>query len=164
MILDLKKAFITEGYLQPIKYELDLSDVDYYGVFPMKTPVAISGEVTNRAGVVHLRIHCAVLYEAPCDRCGNTAAKQVAVDSEYILTTELQNEDNDSLLLIEDMELNLDELCRTDVLLHIPMKHLCREDCKGICPKCGKNLNEGSCGCSFKEIDPRLQALADLID
>ncbi len=164
MVLDLKKAFITEGYFRPIEYELDLSDVEYYGVFPLKKPIAISGEVTNKAGVVHLRIRCAALYEAPCDRCGITAAEQVVVDNEYVLTTELQKEDNDSLLLVENMEFNLDELCRTDVLLHIPMKHLCREDCKGICQKCGKNLNEGDCGCSLKEIDPRLQALADLID
>ncbi len=164
MVLDLKKAFITEGYRLPIEYELDLSDVEYYGVFPMKKPVSISGEVTNKAGVVLLRIHCAAFYEAPCDRCGVIAARNIVVDNEYILTTELQNEDNDSLLLVEDMELNLDELCRTDVLLHIPMKHLCREDCKGICQKCGKYLNEGDCGCSFKEIDPRLQALAELLD
>ncbi|MBR2488852.1 MAG: DUF177 domain-containing protein, partial [Clostridia bacterium] len=46
----------------------------------------------------------------------------------------------------------------------LPMKHLCSEKCKGICSKCGKNLNDGKCECPEKEIDPRLQILADLLN
>lgn len=164
MILDLRKAFITNGYSSPVEYKLDLSDVDYAGVKPLRTPVSVNGEIANNAGVVTLSIHYSVCYEAPCDRCGVESRNCFGVDITHILATKIENEDNDDIVLVPDMELDLDELCRNDVLLHIPMKHLCREDCKGICVGCGKNLNEGECGCEKKEIDPRLQALADLLD
>ncbi len=163
MILDLKKAFVTDEYRLPIAYTLDLSDVSFGSLYPLEKPVEITGEVTNRAGVVLLSIHCKAFYKAPCDRCYEECTEVITVDNEYILATELQNEDNDDIILVEEMKLNLDELCYTDVLLHIPMKHLCSPDCKGICQTCGKNLNKEKCQCEKKEIDPRLQALADLL-
>lgn len=164
MILDLRKAFITNAYTSPVEYELNLSDVDYSGVFPLQKPIIATGQVVNTAGVVTLSMHYTVWYEAPCDRCGQLSEKEIKVDIEHILATTIEDEDNDDIILVPDMELNLDELCRNDVLLHIPMKHLCRADCKGMCPVCGKNLNEGECGCKKKEIDPRLAALAELLE
>ena len=164
VILDLRKAFITNEYSAPVEYKLDLSDVEYSGVFPLKQPISVVGEVANNAGVVTLSIHYSVCYEAPCDRCGELSAEVIDVDITHILATNIENEDNDDIILVANMELNLDELCRNDVLLHIPMKHLCRKNCKGMCSVCGKNLNDGECDCIKKEIDPRLQALADLLN
>ena len=164
VILDLKKAFITNDYVAPVEYELDLQDIEYSGVFPLKQPISVKGEVANSAGVVTLSIHYSVRYEAPCDRCGRDAVEEIGVDITHVLATSIENEDNDDIVLVPEMELDLDELCRNDVLLHIPMKHLCRKNCKGMCSVCGKNLNDGECDCIKKEIDPRLQALADLLN
>ena len=66
-------------------------------------------------------------------------------------------------ILVPDGKLDLSQLALEDVFLSLPSKLLCSEDCKGICPQCGKNLNEGPCDCK-KEIDPRLAALLDLLD
>ncbi len=57
---------------------------------------------------------------------------------------------------------DLDELVREQILLALPTRTLCREECKGLCPECGANLNAGECDCAQKEIDPRWAALADL--
>lgn len=164
MILDLRKIFITEDYTIPIDFLLDLSDIDFSGAKPLKKPISIKGEAVNRAGVVTLGMHYSVWYEAPCDRCGVKAKNKIAFDVDYILATTIENEDNDDILLVTEEEFNLEELCRTDVLLHIPMKHLCKQDCKGICSACGENLNEVDCTCNKKQIDPRLEALAKLLD
>jgi uncharacterized protein len=51
-------------------------------------------------------------------------------------------------------ELDISELIREQILLSVPMKPLCGADCQGICPKCGKDLNEGACGCKTEELDP----------
>lgn len=56
-------------------------------------------------------------------------------------------------------ELDLQELLKEQILLNTQMKPLCEEQCKGICPKCGKDLNTGQCDCSQREIDPRLEVL-----
>ena len=82
----------------------------------------------------------------------------------HVLVTSLNNEENDELILVENDRLDLKELVLSDLLLNLPMKHLCREDCKGLCPKCGANLNEGECGCNRKPVDPRFAALRDLLD
>lgn len=63
-----------------------------------------------------------------------------------------------------DEEIDLSELTREQVLLNMPMKPLCAETCKGICPLCGADLNEAPCGCEAKAVDPRLQALKKYFD
>lgn len=60
--------------------------------------------------------------------------------------------------------LHLDDVLREHVLLAIPMKPVCREDCRGLCPTCGANLNAGDCGCAARVIDPRWAELARWLD
>jgi len=62
----------------------------------------------------------------------------------------------------EDEEVDLRPLLIEQIQLDVPMKPLCRPDCKGICPSCGRNLNDGPCGCEQQEIDPRWKALEAL--
>ncbi len=63
---------------------------------------------------------------------------------------------------IDDLKIfDLSELIESDIFLAIPIKPLCDEKCDGICPQCGKNLNENECGCSNESIDPRLEKLQD---
>ena len=163
MILNLKKAFAEENYREAFQFSLDLSDVEFDGVYPFAEPILISAKLKNSAGVVTLTIQGEACYQAPCDRCATNCSERIVVDNEYILATEVENEDNDNILLVAEDELNLAELSRTDVLLQIPMKHLCSPDCKGLCSQCGKNLNFESCDCNKKQIDPRLAALAELL-
>jgi uncharacterized protein len=61
-------------------------------------------------------------------------------------------------------EIDLQELVREQVLLTMQMKPLCAEDCKGICPNCGADLNAGECGCDIRKIDPRLEVLKKLLN
>ncbi|HEY1908093.1 MAG TPA: DUF177 domain-containing protein [Myxococcaceae bacterium] len=58
--------------------------------------------------------------------------------------------------------IDLDPLVREQVLLALPMHAVCRDDCKGLCGQCGKNLNEGQCGCARTQVDPRLAALKNI--
>lgn len=163
MILDLKKVFITENEVLPIDYSLDMSETEYMGEYPLKKPVTVSGTISNKAGLVTISLNMVYVFSAACDRCGLPTDTEYSVCLEKSLAPEIEGEDSDSILIVPDMKLDLDELIYTEILLSLPMKHLCREDCKGICSSCGKNLNEGNCNCNTKEIDPRLQALADLL-
>ena len=76
---------------------------------------------------------------------------------------ELEDEENDEIYLLEDGGIELDEVFSTACILNLDGKHLCSEDCKGLCGKCGADLNKGPCGCK-KELDPRLAVLAKLLD
>lgn len=163
MILNLKKAFASQIYNETFQFSLNLSDVEFDGVYPFSEPIAITAKLKNSAGVVTLNILGEACYQAPCDRCATNCSERITVDNEYILVSEIENEDNDNILLVTEDELNLAELSRTDVLLQIPMKHLCSPDCKGLCSVCGTNLNKDTCSCDKKQIDPRLAALAELL-
>lgn len=164
MIIDLKRIFVNENSSLPIEYSLDMSNVDFSGAYPLKKPVEINGTVSNKASLVELDAHITFVFEAPCDRCGVDAAKRYTLNIQKSLAPSIEGEESDSILLTPDMKLDLDELVYSEVIVSLPMKHLCKEDCKGICAKCGKNLNEGKCDCPEKEIDPRLSALAELLN
>jgi uncharacterized protein len=65
---------------------------------------------------------------------------------------------------MEGFQLDLDALVQNEILVNWPVKILCKEDCKGICPKCGQNLNVGNCGCDTFVPDPRMAVLKDIFE
>lgn len=164
MVIDLKHIFVTDNSSLPIRYELDLSDLEYMGLFPLKKPVKFSGKVFNKASLVQLEAQIVYEYDAPCDRCSRETVKEHKVRISKSLASSIEGEESDTIVIVPDMKLDLDEFIYAEVLTSFPMKHLCSDGCKGICEICGKNLNDGECGCVKKEIDPRLSALADLLE
>lgn len=72
-------------------------------------------------------------------------------------------EEDEALLINEHHVLDISEVVRQALLLEVPLQVLCREDCAGLCPICGEDLNLGPCGCSLETTDPRWEALAALL-
>lgn len=163
MFIELEPIFNNIGENQPFNYELDLSDIEISAVYPFTTPVRVKGSVFNRAGVVCLQAVADFTYIAPCDRCAQITEKSLSVPVDHVLVTSLNDEENDEFILVEELRFNLDEIVREDILLGLPTRHLCKEDCKGLCQYCGKNLNTDSCSCSAP-IDPRLAVLQQLLN
>ncbi|PKM62010.1 MAG: nucleic acid-binding protein, partial [Firmicutes bacterium HGW-Firmicutes-21] len=77
------------------------------------------------------------------------------------LTDKLENEDNDEFILVENGLFDVSEFVQGSITLELPSRFMCSEDCKGLCPKCGHNLNESLCSCDKREIDPRLAILSE---
>lgn len=164
MIIDLKHIFVTDNSSLPIEYSLDMSDLEFMGEYPLKKPVTIRGLISNKASLVRFEASIVYTFEAPCDRCGVATKREHTLTLDKSLAASIEGEESDTILITPDMKLDLDELVYSETVVSLPMKHLCSEECRGICFKCGKNLNEGDCGCPKKEIDPRLAALAQLLD
>lgn len=164
MILDLKKVFSEEDHPCLFDYSMDMSSADINGCYPFVSPVSVKGTVKNHDGFARLNANVVFDFSIPCDRCTQQISKCFHYTFAHDLVLSLENEDDDSYIQIENYKLDLDELMRADILLELPTKFLCKEDCKGLCPVCGKNLNEGSCDCNLHQIDPRLEVLKKLID
>lgn len=164
MTLDLRRIFATDNSELKVDGSLDMSTVDISSGFPLKKPVSYHGSVSNKASVVTLSLNIDFEYEAPCDRCGNIASRRHSVTIERSLATSLQRQESDTIIVVSDMRLEVDELVYSEVILNLPSKHLCKSDCKGLCYKCGKNLNEGSCDCEKSEPDPRFEKLRELLN
>ncbi len=144
----------------PLDYEFDFSSERFNGVFPFTTPVKLKGEITNTAGIVTVKGKINFILEICCDRCAAEVKLPFEVDMDHGLVSSLNDEENDDYILVEDMKLDIAELTSEDIYLALPGKILCKEDCKGVCSKCGADLNEGACDCK-KDIDPRWEGLFD---
>jgi uncharacterized protein len=165
MILALKQVFAAEGLKIDFDYELSLSGYEFpAGEFPFKAPVRVAGKVENRAGVVGLSANAEFDYHTRCNRCFEEITEHMTIPIENVLVKSLSGEGADDMLVVEDEQLDLDELVTAYIVLALPLKNLCREDCKGLCPACGKNLNEGDCGCVAKEAVSGLSQLKELLD
>lgn len=161
--IQLEQLFNNDGFQKDICHETDLSHLDVNGRFPFPKPVRITGVLKNEAHIVTLSAQLEAKFYTLCDRCACDVVKTLSIPVEHTFITELnEEEDADRFIVVPDMTLDLDALVSEDLLLELPYKVLCREDCKGLCPQCGKNLNEGPCSCS-KQVDPRLEALAALL-
>lgn len=163
MRLDLRDIIHAPGAQKSFDETLDLSQVELFGERPFQRPVHISGTVRNMAGALELTGRATGRVDTRCDRCLKPIQVEVDVPVDTLLAEELEDEESDEIVLLEDGGVDLEELFATACILSWDGKHLCREDCKGLCPKCGKDLNEGPCGCG-KELDPRFAVLAKLLD
>ena len=163
MLLNVKPILHTPGKRLDFQFELDLSDMAFSGRYPISRPVAVSGEVRNTAGILELTLNARSTLDAVCDRCGKAFVQEKDVLFACMLAEELQNEENDEIVLLEDGMVDVGDLARTAFILDMDTKTLCSEDCKGLCPRCGADLNLGPCSCK-KETDPRLAVLAKLLE
>ena len=131
----------------------------------------ISGSASRKGNEVRLRGKVAARAEVDCDRC--LKALEVPINTEFDVTyipaseygvsetAELQQDD----LLVSVYEgdsIDVDEIVREQILLAMPARALCVEECKGLCPVCGNNRNTSACACEDKNTDPRWSALKDL--
>ena len=137
--------------------------MEFGGRCPISRPVQVDGEVRNSADVLELSLTAQTTLDAVCDRCGKAFLQEKTISYTCLLAEELENEENDEIVLLEDGKVDVGDLACIAFILGMDTKTLCSEDCKGLCPRCGADLNLGPCSCK-KETDPRLAALAKLLE
>ena len=164
MLLAIKQLFTGEAAELPFDFTMDLRDTEVDGVHPFVSPVQVSGRAFRNAEGVRLTARAAFDFCVPCDRCAEEIRTKKEYRFDHELVLELHHEDSEDYLLVEEDLLDLGELLYADILLELPTKHLCKPDCKGLCPTCGANLNSGSCSCEKSRVDPRLEILKQLIE
>ena len=144
---------------------VDLSDLQFGTCFPVSEPVQASGTVRNTADVLVMKGKITTRLHGVCDRCAADFTQDVEIPIDVVLVEELSNEDSEDewVFPLEADAADLDDIVRTVFVLNMDSKLLCKPDCKGLCCRCGKNLNEGPCSCQ-KELDPRFAALRQLLD
>ena len=165
MLLGLSKIIDCPGQSIPFSVSVDLSDLCYGVSYPVSEPVLAQGTVRNTAGVLMMEGQVRTTIHGICDRCAGSFDQEVTFPIDVVLVTELANEENEDewVFPLEGDSADLDDIVRTVFVLNLDSKLLCKEDCKGLCPQCGKNLNDGPCNCR-KELDPRFAALKQLLE
>ena len=162
MLVDLRKIIDNPGASSEFECELDSGRLDFPSVAEYSGNPTARGRVFNEAGILRLEGEIKADMVCICDRCGEEFKSVKVTPVEAVLALE-ESEDNPDLFVIEGDQLDLDDVLSTVFILDMETKFLCKEDCKGLCSRCGKNLNLGPCGCR-KETDPRFAVLEQLLD
>ena len=162
MRLDLRELIVNPALRLPFHLELETDNLDFPSVCEYLNPPVAEGVVYNEAGILHMQGIITADMLCICDRCGQQfeSIKETAVDAVLV---EEESEENPELFVLDGTEIDAQEVLSTCFILDMETKFLCREDCKGLCARCGKNLNLGPCGCG-KDIDPRFAVLEQLLD
>jgi uncharacterized protein len=165
--MELRKLAFRESYAPGEWEPLD-------GKLKQASPLVAEGtaELVSRSlGEVRVRGHLSVCLDTECDRCLEAAS--IPIESDFDLFYEPMslvpeeaeveiNQGESEIGFYEGEGLELEDILRERVLLALPMRKVCREDCQGICPVCGQNLNQKSCGCETRALDNRWAALKGL--
>ncbi len=165
MLLGLSQIMDSPGASVSFCVSVDLSDLLYGTGYPVSEPVTASGTVRNTAGVLVMKGELSTCIHGVCDRCASEFTRDVHIPVDVVLVRQLEDEENEDewvFSLAEDSA-DMDEIVRTVFVLNMDSKLLCKEDCKGLCCRCGHNLNNGPCSCE-KELDPRFAALRQLLN
>ena len=140
--------------------------------FRVLEPVQLSFDVFKDGGQYRLVGRVATRLSLDCSRCLEAYSYPVDADFDLLYVPHSENVAADAEVEVEeddlgtayyrDEQIDLGQLLREQFYLALPMKPLCREECRGLCPQCGTNLNTATCDCVQEWVDPRLEALRAL--
>jgi uncharacterized protein len=173
---------VSELEREPIDFNLELAPgaVDLGGEAEQQGLLAASGsaEVLHEhrgprdiVADIRLRGHFAGNFQVPCARCIEPVEIALAADYDLIFRPAAADaEATERSITAPETEIGyylkdsllLEDVLREQVLLSLPVRTLCKPDCKGLCPRCGANRNSQPCSCDVGPSDPRWEALAGL--
>lgn len=161
--MNLHELLLNEGSRLPFRQELSDSRIAFPSLVEFEERPVGEGFIENAAGSLTLRGCIRSRMRCICDRCAAEFSCTGDIPLEIPLAVDPEDEEDPDYFPLRGDDLDLADLLETAFILNTASRSLCREDCKGLCSKCGVNLNEGPCSCR-KECDPRLAVLEQLLE
>lgn len=125
------------------------------------TPIVFNGNINVIGDIISLTGTVKTKIQLTCSRCLESYPYDINLDINEKFSNIIANEDDDIIFLDSDT-IDITEIIENNIILTLPIKRLCREDCKGLCQQCGANWNFSTCDCKKDDIDPRLAKLKDM--
>ncbi len=127
-------------------------------------PVSLRGKMYRiEEDVVFFSGDLEVSFTTACSRCLDPVKVEEAYDFDEVVYAPGKEEDYDLIMEPEGQEIDLESFTENILDLKLPLRFLCDEECKGLCPVCGANLNTSECNCNEEKIDPRFAMLKNLL-
>jgi len=123
----------------------------------------VVGIISSNSDILIFNAEIKVDLEMICSRCLDTFIYPIDIDIEERFTTNSKSEDDEAIVVFDDV-LDITEIVETSIISTLPIKRVCKEDCKGLCQECGCNLNSNTCSCNKEDVDIRFESLRGLFD
>lgn len=168
MLINLTELFTREGKTNDYAVELYCREFQIpQGICPVSDSKPVTFYIENVGDrTLVLSGEAEFTLMIPCDRCLEPVEVPFQLSIERTLDMNLTDEERianlDEQPYLQGYNLDVDQLVRDELLLNLPMKVLCDEDCKGICNRCGANLNHETCDCDRSSLDPRMSVIQDI--
>ncbi len=165
MLIDLSGIVKDYGGKLEISESFVMPDTHFLGEdFAFSEDCTITGAILNNSKSLELEATVSGRATVHCARCGKAMSIDISFPvSEILVREDAAISEEDEAVIYSGNEIELDEIITNSFLMNASGKHLCSEDCKGLCPHCGINLNEESCTCADDIIDPRWEKLAEIM-
>lgn len=165
MTIDVSGILKELGGKIEVRGEVNIGDIEFRGeCYSFSEPLTVSGTMANNGKSLVLSADVSGEMGTQCARCLKDikAAVEFSVEEHFVQSSSGVPED-DETIVFEGHIVEIDTAVRDNLIMNIGGRYLCDEDCKGLCPQCGADLNDGECDCSREYIDPRWSGLADLM-
>ncbi|MDR0446080.1 MAG: DUF177 domain-containing protein [Oscillospiraceae bacterium] len=163
MTLDLRDVIGVPGHSAAFDFSPELSQLLSESVRDIQGTPRARGVVRNDAGILTMRAEVEIRLLCVCARCLKEFERDISQTIAVTLSENEATEDDPEYYRIEGLSIDPGEIIVTELILRSEYRELCREDCRGLCERCGADLNLGECDCK-PETDPRLAKLAQLLD
>lgn len=155
MKINIVSVINCDGAKLGINEEYSVGKFDFAGnTYSFEKPVVITGEVRNIGDALKIALRLEGEYTSYCDRCGCDVSATVVGEADENITGESVEIDSE-MFTLTGHTLDISGAIESLVYSSLPMRNLCSEDCKGLCPKCGTDLNKSECNCDTTRYDPR---------
>ena len=159
MVLDVSQLIQNDGAVKELDLSISLDNMFFNGLdIVFTTPFKLKGMVKNIAGTLYLELDADVSFETQCARCLDTVSENLSFEI-YEVFSKTPVENDDEVTVLESGNIDLDDVLEKAFVGVLPISYLCSDDCKGLCPDCGCNLNHETCSCDIDNTDPRLAVL-----
>ncbi|MBP3372181.1 MAG: DUF177 domain-containing protein [Clostridia bacterium] len=164
MSIDVSLALKNEGVQYPFSEKLELGVIEcMYGNFETEGATAVSGTLVAMEGEIYLEGEIEVALVRLCDRCADEYKRSYHLEFKETFTGKKDGDESENYTFA-DGQVDLVQMVEDYVVLQVPTASLCSEDCKGLCPVCGVNLNRASCNCGANDQSGPFGMLAGLMD
>ncbi|BFL47631.1 DUF177 domain-containing protein [Lactonifactor longoviformis] len=168
MLINLSDILSKEGETQRVEAMVDMENfTSRLGTFPVQKKTPVHFTIKNKGKkVLQINGEGSLTLLIPCGRCLSDVPVEFVFDFEREVDMKQSEEerikDLDESNYITGGNLDVEQLVYNEILINWPLRVLCKDDCKGICSHCGKNLNQGPCDCRVENLDPRMAVISDI--
>ncbi len=166
MKIDVSDLTKRKSARKDLDISIDLDGFNYGEEYiKLLSPIKFKGALTFLENLLELQGQLQCILELTCSRCLSKFPMELDIPVQEKLSIQMDTADEDEdIIFLESDILDVTEIMLENIILYLPIKRLCKEDCKGLCQQCGTDLNSSSCNCESDDIDPRLAKLKDFFD